>query len=100
MSHQLAGFAGFLAVVAVATPHLGSIVSPLAHADAATPVRVIDAVAPAGVAAPAASVLPRTAQAPALAYGISATSDLVSYGDAKTSDFDPEHPPADMGEAG
>jgi hypothetical protein len=87
-------------MVAVVTPHLGSMVSPIVHADAATAVRVIQkgASAPVIVAAPLPPGPTNTEQAPA--YSIAVTSDLVAYGDTKTSDFDPEHPPADMGEAG
>jgi len=101
VSHQLAGFAGFLAVVAVATPHLGGMVSPAAHAtgtivatrasDAPAPVPIVNT-APIPVASPRVEPMP--------AYSVSVSSDLVAYGDAKTSDFDPEHPPADMGEPG
>jgi len=101
VSHQLANFAGFLAVVAVATPHLGSIVSPAAHAAAGEwTARAVDTPAspPIVIAAPRPLAATPFVQAPA--YSISVTSDLVAYGDTKTSDFDPEHPPTDMGEPG
>lgn len=101
MSHQLAGFAGFLAVVAIATPHLGSVVSPASYANASLrAAHAIDTPAPPPiiVAAPRPFAPARVEQAPA--YTITISSDLVATGDAKTADFDPEHPPADMGEPG
>jgi hypothetical protein len=101
VSHQLAGFAGFLAVVAVVTPHLGSIVSPAAHAETAVRMeRTGDMPASPPVIIAAPRPLAAAPVAPAPAYSISVTSDLVAYGDTKTSDFDPEHPPTDMGEPG
>jgi hypothetical protein len=100
VSYQLAGSAGFLAVLAIATPHLANIVSPAAHANVAVAPPVTGAIAPVPVivVAPLAVASPHVEMLPA--YSISVSSDLVAYGDTKTSDFDPEHPPADMGEPG
>ncbi|MDF0487647.1 hypothetical protein PX554_05855 [Sphingomonas sp. H39-1-10] len=93
MSHKLAFCAGFLVTVALATPYLGAMVDrPAATAP------VVTTAAPAPMFAPApARPVPGPAPA-ALVVGPSAPDPV--YGDAKIPDFDPEHPPARMGEPG
>nr|WP_130157575.1 hypothetical protein [Sphingomonas populi] len=86
--------AGFLVVVAVAIPHLAMLAAP--GADVRPVLRVVASTARLPAFVPAPVISAPTAVA---ADGGLPESDTV-YGDAKTADFDPEHPPARMGEPG
>jgi len=87
--------AGFLVLVAVATPHLGMLAAP------GVGVRPVFFRVVASTARLPAFVPPPVIVAPA---PVAAVADLpvsgAVYGDAKIADFDPEHPPARMGEPG
>jgi len=87
--------AGGLVVVALATPYVGAIVGRGAAVRPA-----IRVVAMAGaVPVPAVTPTPVMLAPPPLPEPAATVPEMV-YGDAKTADFDPEHPPARMGEAG
>ena len=94
MSYKLALGAGFLVIVAVALPHLAMLVAP--GADVRPVLRVVTSTALPLAFVPAPVIV---ARAPVEAVAALPVSDTV-YGDIKIADFDPEHPPARMGEAG
>jgi len=88
--------AGGLVVVALATPYVGAIVG---RGDAVRPaIRVVAMAAPVPV--PAVIPTPVMLASPPPSPDPAATVPEMVYGDAKTADFDPEHPPARMGEPG
>lgn len=94
VSYKMALGAGVLVIVAVAIPHLAKWAVP--DAEVRPGLRVVASTARLPAFAPAPVIV---APAPVAADGSLPESDTV-YGDAKTADFDPEHPPARMGEPG
>ena len=86
--------AGLLFLVAAALPHLAMLVAP--GAEVRPGLRIVAATAPPPDFVPAPVIV---APAPIAADAGLPESDAV-YGDAKIADFDPEHPPARMGEPG
>ena len=86
--------AGLLVLVAAALPHIAMSVAP--GTEGRPGLRVVTATPPPPDFVPAPVIV---VPAPVAAVADLPVSGAV-YGDAKIADFDPEHPPARMGEPG